>query len=86
MKFPKHNVSLTLMHNDHKNYYNTAREWCEEYERQDFYTWQSDEHKQRAIDTDEIWTLQWYPETPIGFHAIAAPTLEELLTFAGEYE
>ena len=51
----------------------------------DLYAWESEEAKQRAIEMDECWTLQLYPDTPIGFMAIAAPTLEDLLRFMRAY-
>jgi len=79
MKFPEHKAGLHLMHNDHKSVYEPAEQWIADNE---WCNWQSDEAKQRAIATDSIWTLQWYPETPVGFIALAAPTLEELLAWA----
>lgn len=86
MKLPAHKGSLYLTHNDHKSAYQSALEWCEDLNAESLATWQSEEHKQRAIATDEIWTLQWYPDTPIGFFSVAAPTLDELLAFAEEVE
>lgn len=75
MRFPKHKAGLSLEHNQHKNVYETALDWITAHE---WCNWKDEESKQRAIDTDEIWTLQWYPETPVGFCAVAAPTLKEL--------
>lgn len=79
MNLPAHKCGLALEHNEHRNYYLSAADWIREH---DLYEFASDEAKQRAIATDEIWTLHWYPETPISFNAIAAPTLDELLEFA----
>jgi len=76
---PPHKSGVTLTHNNHKCYYQTAERAIAEDEH---YDWESDKAKQIAIDTDEIWTLQWYPETPIGFQSIAAPTLHDLLRIA----
>ena len=78
---PKHKSGLHLQHNDHKNVYETAVQWIVD---NDWCDWESEEAKQRAIDTDEIWTLQWYPDTPVGFYALAAPTFEELLEWANK--
>ena len=80
MNLPEHKCGLYLEHNIHKNYYQKPEEYMKDH--MENYEWESDETRQRAIDTDSIWTLQWYPDTPIGFCAVAAPTLEELLTFA----
>jgi hypothetical protein len=79
MKLPEHKCGLHLEHNVHKNYHESASEWIE---KNDHYTWKGDESKQAAIESDSVWTLQWYPHTPIGFYAVAAPTLEELLALA----
>lgn len=79
MDLPKHKASLTICHNDHKDIYESAEQWIVNNEWCD---WKNDEDKQRAIATDSIWTIQWYPDTPVGFIAIAAPTLAELLEWA----
>lgn len=78
---PPHKCGLNLNHNDHKNNYETAAQWIVD---NDWCDWKNEHAKQRAIDTDEIWTLQWYPNTPVGFYALAAPTLDELLARANE--
>lgn len=80
MKFPEHKASLTLAHNEHLDYYTTVKEEIED--RPDWYRdddWVSLEEKQKAIDTNEVWTLQWYPDTPVGFHKLHASTLEALM-------
>lgn len=77
-KLPDHKCSLTIVHNDHKNIYQSAEEWIEE---NTFYQWISEEEKKKAIENDSIWTIQVYPETPIGFYAYAASNLETLLEY-----
>lgn len=77
LEFPKHDAGLQLEHNIHKSRYMTAAQWMEN-EGHD-YDWNSNEAKQRAIDTDEVWTLIWFPDTPVGSCMVAAPTLRELL-------
>lgn len=72
---PRHKCGLHLEHNAHKNTYESAEQWIAD---NDWCDWENEDAKQRAIDTDEIWTLQWYPDTPVGFYALAAPTLAEL--------
>jgi hypothetical protein len=90
MILPRHDCSLTLQHNPGRDYYLTAREWWQEEEERNsdnpLYSWESDEAQERALTTNEVWTLHWYPNTPISFHCIAAPTLEELLSFAAKTE
>jgi hypothetical protein len=41
--------------------------------------WVSPEEKQRAIANNSMWTLQWYPDTPIGFQRLAASSLAVML-------
>ncbi len=90
--FPEHAGSLELTHNDFKSNYETAEEWIDHIDKLEKDNgvlapdWESPEHKKRAIDTNEIWELHWYPRTPIGFHYIAAPTFDELVKFAKTYE
>lgn len=80
MTFPKH-INLELQHNEHAVLYETAQQWLES-RGEHIPTFESDEEKARAIETNEIWMLQWYPDTPVGFHWIAAASLEALLKFA----
>lgn len=84
LALPPHKCSLTLEHNDHRNYYQSLADYLKDVEARGGTEpdWESPEARQRAIDTDEYWTLQWYPNTPVGFNHVAAPTLEECLALA----
>lgn len=66
---PKHDCSLCLTHNEHKNVYETIENF---YDQKYFI---SDDEYFRAIVNDNVWVLHWHPKTPIGFHCIAASTL-----------
>ena len=81
LEFPVH-ISLTLTHNEHANYYQTV---AQSIEREDhgYDCWVNDEQRQKAIDTNECWTLQWYPSTPVGFNILSAADLDVLLDRAG---
>jgi hypothetical protein len=63
MTLPPHKCSLTLCHNNHRDYHEPLEVWFEDNERFQF---RDAESRQRAIQSDDIWTLPWYPETPIG--------------------
>ena len=78
-----HNGGLTLSHNAQRAVYQTAEEWLEN--NDDHFEWDSDEAKKRARQTASIWSLIWYPNTPVGFYSIAAPTLEELIALAEKF-
>ena len=85
IQFPKHEASLTLTHNEHKAYYRTVTQSIEDddhgYRKDD---WVSEEQKQKAIEIDECWTLQWYPDTPIGFYIMSAADLDALLKYVNK--
>lgn len=80
IELPPHKCGLTIEHNEHKNLYQTAAQYLDDY--YGHYVFRSDRDRERCIELDEVWTMQWYPETPIGFVAIAAPTLSALIEFA----
>ena len=78
---PPHKCELTLTHNSYKNeYFRSAAEWIKN--NRDSCSWENDEAMFRAAESGHVWTLQWYPDTPISFVALAAPTLDELLAWA----
>lgn len=82
IKLPRH-VSIHIEHDDHKSVYEKLSTWMDDRHRKvtarDF---ASIEAMQRAIDADSCWSVQWYPDTPIGFYIVYAPTLEEALALA----
>lgn len=83
MNFPAEKFGLTLEHNPHKGSYETAAEWLDV--RGDMVPdFPSPEDREEAIATNDFWTLQWFPETPLGSIYIAASSLEKLLAFANE--
>lgn len=86
MNFPKH-IELHLTHNQHVGYYETVAEAIEKgthgYDDED---WVSEEQKQKAIQMNECWTLQWYPSTPVGFLLLSAADLDVLLLAAEKAE
>lgn len=40
---------------------------------------------EKMLATDELWVVRWYPDTPVGFHQVAASTLEAARNFACGY-
>lgn len=62
--------------------YQTVREIEDEAEKQDDihqFDWVSEEERQKAIESNSMWGLQYYPNTPNGFYAIAASSIEALI-------
>jgi hypothetical protein len=82
MNLPRHTCGLYLEHNPHKDSYLTVLEYLAD--RADAFDFPNEGERQKAINTDELWTLHWYPDTPVGFLSVAAATLDELLRYAGE--
>jgi hypothetical protein len=69
---PPHKCGLYLEHNAHKDVYYTV----EQHYNPDRFV--SMEEWDKAVREDSVWTLQWYPDTPIGFYLIAASSLEAI--------
>jgi hypothetical protein len=78
--FPPHECGLFLTHNEHRNNYETIEEWASDR----FRSWVSPEERAKAIETNEAWELQWYPNTPVGFLVVTGATLESVLKAARE--
>ena len=79
MQFPKYNISLCLSHNEYKNYYSSIETAVEDHTVREF--WLVGE-KEKALATGDIWELQWYPSTPIGFHKVVGASLEVVMSAA----
>lgn len=71
--FPSHVCGLSLDHNAHKNVY----ESIEQYYDKDCFV--SPGGFNKAVCDDNVWSLQWYPDTPVGFYQVCASSLELLL-------
>ena len=83
LKWPLHDGSLHLSHNENKSDYETVAEAIRHGRHgYDDDCWVSDEQRQKAIDTNECWTLQWYPSSPVGFCILSAADLDVLLIAA----
>jgi hypothetical protein len=41
--------------------------------------WVSTDERRRAFETNSVWEIQWYPETPVGFYVLKASSLNALL-------
>ena len=66
---PEHKYDLHLKHNEHRGVAETVDQF---YDAKDFV---SPDEWGKAVVEDNVWVLQWYPETTVGFYRIAASTL-----------
>lgn len=73
VKLPRH-LTLSIEHNEHKSYYQTVEELIEERGLRRWFP--SEDEYRKAVETNELWVIQWYPDTPIGFNIRAAATFE----------
>lgn len=68
--------SLTIDFNDeHAINYMSAEEWGR-YEADE---WVSDAERDKAIAENSVWTIQWYPNTPVSFSILRASSLAALI-------
>lgn len=79
--------SLTIGFNDlHAPNYDTAQKWSDEVgisegmqTYNDLRDWVSPEERDRALANNCVWSVQWYPETPVGFHQLYASSFTILI-------
>lgn len=67
----------------------TAQEWHDKYggykgDGEDYVSWVSESERLKALRENAVWTIQWYPDTQIGFYCVGASTLEAALNAALE--
>lgn len=84
LTFPAHEGAMHITHNDHKNQYQTADEWTRTNEVDQYADWISESERVKAVEEDSIWTLQWYPNSPVGFCCVAASSFEALMEYFSE--
>lgn len=73
-------TSFSLTFNEHHSCYVMAQE-AENRGEHGFKDWVSDEEREKALASDTVWMLQWYPSTPVGFYVVSASSLEALLAY-----
>lgn len=74
------NGSLHLTFNDGNGVnYMTVEEWLESGGPGCDTDWISEEERTKGIATNSMWEIQWYPNNPSSFEALAASSLEALV-------
>ena len=71
---------LTLERDPHKACYAKLETYILDLDLEETFT--SGEDYQESLETDTMWTLHFYPDTPIGSYKISGPTLERVLMHA----
>ena len=83
MIFPKHKAGMYIEHNPHKDFYQTVTEYIKENECEEDFVSEYDIYK--CIENNELWRIQWYPDTPIGSYSVIGHSLESILEEANSY-
>lgn len=81
MKLPKHYI-LSIEHNPHKSFYQTVEEYIYNFDR--FKSCITEEDFVICVDRDELWYIQWYPNTPISFNLVISYSLERCIEIINE--
>lgn len=82
MTLPAHKCGLYLEHNVYRDYHDPIEKAVvDEDEHQ---SWISPDERAASLRTGELWTLQWYPNTPAGFYRVAGASLESVLAAANK--
>jgi hypothetical protein len=81
MNLPRH-IELSIHHNPHRGDYETIERWLELNEQRDGAEI-TPADRAAILATGELWVVRWYPETPVGWCAVAAATLPRALKLAG---
>jgi hypothetical protein len=77
---PKHKCALYITHNEHLSVYETVAQELEHFEGQWLADdWAAEGEREKAIETNELWKLQWYPSSPVGFSIILASSFDVLV-------
>lgn len=79
----QHQILYLTKNEDHRTNYVTAKKWIEEEAPEHFEGCPQDE-LQKMKDADTIWTLQFYPDTPIGFYVFHGATMDSVIRQAME--
>lgn len=77
---PPHAGGISISHNDcHGVYQTVAQEFShsDDYYRDDCFL---PGDKEVCADTESLWIIQWYPNTPVGHFTAFGSTLENALT------
>lgn len=86
-KLPTELCGLTINHNPNRVLYQSVKEYIEQLEElgaSHIDEWKDEKSKQIALETNQLWEIHWYPNTPVGHCIVFAPTLEEALELACE--
>lgn len=80
---PKNVGGYSITHNDHKIYHEDVKTYVERLHLEPLGDddWVSVESREFAYANDELWEIQWYPDSTVGFCSLYAGRLEDLVKY-----
>lgn len=75
---PRH-INLSIEHQPHKSNYESIESYEQWRGSRAADDWASPEQREKAIATDNLWTVQWYPDSPVAFCFMMGADLDVLL-------
>lgn len=78
---PPHKAELLLVHAPHTVNYETVEQYIARTEdmQRGKLDWVADGEHERAIAANDLWYLQWYPDTPVGSYCFYAASFGALV-------
>ena len=68
---------------EHAINYASAQTYADEYgQYPNDDSWPSPDEREKALKENSVWSIQWYPETPVGFCRVYASTFEAAAKYA----
>lgn len=76
---------IIAFNDDHACNYEVAKDWGHYHSADSRIDWASEAEKYKALQENSVWTIQWYPNSPVGFNCVGASTFEAAARFALTY-
>lgn len=76
MKLPIH-ITFELLHNPHAVLHVSAAEYEQQSLLKD--AWLDEDHRARALATNDFWECRWYPSNSVGFCLMASADLPSII-------
>lgn len=73
---PQHKCGLYIEHNAHRDYYEPLQEKVAELLHDEEI---SPKEADEILTSDSLWSIQWYPNTPVGFYKVYGCSLSSAL-------
>ena len=79
---PDNRFGLEIRLDEHKRHLRSVREHYSEFQPED---WVDEGERERAIETNTVWMLRWWPGTPLECHVALSATFFGLVKYMARY-